>query len=129
MRFFVSGPVSLMVCRRGARHLAVEDTAGAVALPKLGVVLGVGVVGVLRLLLGVQVVEVAEELVEAVHRRQMLVAVAQVVLPELPYPAPHPEGDPDRPHVSVGWPASACVELSGFARPAEHFSSGMFLAL
>ena len=37
----------------------------------------------LRLLLGVQVVEVAEELVEAVRRRQVLVAVAEVVLPEL----------------------------------------------
>ena len=37
----------------------------------------------LRLLLRVEVVEVAEELVEAVHRRQVLVAVAQVVLPEL----------------------------------------------
>ena len=41
------------------------------------------VVGVLRLLLGVEVVEVAEELVEAVHRRQVLVAVAEVVLAEL----------------------------------------------
>jgi hypothetical protein len=30
------------------------------------------------------VVEVAEELVEAVHRRQRLVAVADVVLAELP---------------------------------------------
>ena len=37
----------------------------------------------LRLLLGVEVVEVAEELVEAVHRRQELVAVAQMVLAEL----------------------------------------------
>ena len=41
------------------------------------------VVGVLRLLLGVEVVEVAEELVEAVHRRQVLVLVAEVVLAEL----------------------------------------------
>ena len=38
----------------------------------------------LRLLLGVEVVEVAEELVEAVDRRQRLVAVADVVLAELP---------------------------------------------
>ena len=37
----------------------------------------------LRLILGVEVVEVAEELVEAVHRRQELVAVAEVVLAEL----------------------------------------------
>jgi len=37
----------------------------------------------LRLLLGIQVVEVAEELVEAVHGREELVLVAQVVLAEL----------------------------------------------
>ena len=37
----------------------------------------------LRLLLGVEVIEVAEELVEAVHRRQELVAVAEMVLAEL----------------------------------------------
>ena len=42
-----------------------------------------GVVRVLRLLLGVQVVQVAEELVEAVRRGQHLVAVAEVVLAEL----------------------------------------------
>ena len=42
------------------------------------------VVGILRFFLGVQVVEVAEELVEAVRRGQHLVAVAQVVLAELP---------------------------------------------
>ena len=41
------------------------------------------VVGILRLLLGIEVIEVAEELVEAVHRRQMLVAVAEMVLAEL----------------------------------------------
>ena len=38
----------------------------------------------LRLLLGVEVVEVAEELVEAVRRREELVLVAEVVLAELP---------------------------------------------
>ena len=43
-----------------------------------------GIVGVLRLLLGVEVVEVAEELVEAVVGRQELVLVAEVVLAELP---------------------------------------------
>ena len=41
------------------------------------------IVQVLRLLFGVQVIEVAEELVEAVHGGQMLVAVALVVLAEL----------------------------------------------
>ena len=41
------------------------------------------VVGILRLLLGVQVVEVAEELVEPVDGGQELVAVAEMVLAEL----------------------------------------------
>ena len=41
------------------------------------------VVLVFRLLFGVQVVHVAEKHVEAVHGRQMLVAVAQMVLAEL----------------------------------------------
>ncbi len=38
----------------------------------------------LGLLLGVEVVQVAEELVEAVHGRQELVEVAEMVLAELP---------------------------------------------
>ena len=42
------------------------------------------VVGQFRFFLGVEVIEVAEELVEAVHGRQRLVAVADVVLAELP---------------------------------------------
>ena len=41
------------------------------------------IIAVLRLFLGVQVIEVAEELVEAVHGGQMLVAIALVVLAEL----------------------------------------------
>src|SRR3990170_4495531 len=57
-----------------------EYTARAVFLLKLGilrVVIGFG------LFLSVEVVEIAEELVEPMHRRQMLVAVAEVVLAEL----------------------------------------------
>ena len=42
-----------------------------------------GIVLVLRLLLGVEVVEIPEELVEPVRGREMLVLIAQVVLPEL----------------------------------------------
>ena len=34
--------------------------------------------------LGVEVIEVAEELVESVHRRQVFIEVAEVVLAELP---------------------------------------------
>jgi hypothetical protein len=39
---------------------------------------------VLRFLLGVQVVEVAEEHIETVYGRQVLVAVAEMVFAELP---------------------------------------------
>ena len=42
-----------------------------------------GIVVRLRLFLGVQVVEVPEELIEAVRGRQELVAVAEVVLAKL----------------------------------------------
>ena len=42
------------------------------------------IVRVLGLFFGVEVVEVAEELVEAVHGRQKLVFVAEMVLAELP---------------------------------------------
>jgi hypothetical protein len=41
------------------------------------------VVGMFRLLLGVEVIEIAEELVETVHRRQKLIAVAEMVLAKL----------------------------------------------
>jgi hypothetical protein len=37
----------------------------------------------LRFILGIQVIEISEEHVEAVHRRQELVAIAEVVLAEL----------------------------------------------
>src|SRR5262249_42922738 len=39
-----------------------------------------GIIRVLRLILGIQMIEVAEEHVEAVHRRQELVAVAEMIL-------------------------------------------------
>jgi hypothetical protein len=58
----------------------VQYTSRAEALLELGVL---EVVRVLGFLLGVQVVEVAEELVEPVLRRQVLVAVPEVVLAEL----------------------------------------------
>ena len=91
MRFLVSGPVSSHCClpigpKRGSsvarpgRGLAVEDAARAEFGAERRVL---RIVRVLGLLLGVQVVEVAEELVEAVHGRQELVAVTEMVLAEL----------------------------------------------
>jgi hypothetical protein len=41
------------------------------------------VVGVFRFLFGVQVVQVAEEYVEAVNRRHKIITIPEVVLPEL----------------------------------------------
>ena len=63
-----------------SRRLALEHAARTELLPELRVL---RIVGVFRLFLGVEVIEVAEELVEAVHRRQVLVAIAEVVLAEL----------------------------------------------
>ena len=76
MRLVLSGPVSsILPSADGLDH-----AARAVLLLELRVL---GIEVALRLLLGVEVVEVAEELVEAVLGRQMLVAVAEMVLAEL----------------------------------------------
>jgi hypothetical protein len=61
-------------------RLALQDAARAEFLAEVRIL---RIVGILRLLLGVEVIEVAEELIEAVHSRQMLVAVAKMVLAEL----------------------------------------------
>ena len=62
---------------------AVQDTARPEPIPEVRELLLVRIVRQLRLLLGVEVVEVAEELVEAVHRREEPVPVAEMVLAEL----------------------------------------------
>ena len=67
----------------GIGRPAVHHAARAEAFAKLRKVLRIRVVGQLRLLLGVQVIQVAEELVEAVGGRQELVQVSEVVLAEL----------------------------------------------
>ena len=79
MRFLVSGPVSSMVCAPSASPLHGERHAGRIFL-KFRVL---RVVPVFRLLLGIEVIEVAEELIEAMLRGQVFVAVALVVLAEL----------------------------------------------
>ena len=67
---------ALFVERSGIRYAtvgkAVDDSAGPKALTKSR---GLGVVRILRFLLGIQVVEVAEELVKTVLGGQELVAV------------------------------------------------------
>ena len=66
--------------RLGVGRHAFQDAARAELRLELWVL---RIVRVLRLFLGIEVVEIAEELVEAVHGRQKLVAVAEVVLAEL----------------------------------------------
>jgi hypothetical protein len=61
-------------------RLALQYAARAEFRAKFGIL---GIIRVLRLLLGIEVVEVAEELVEAVYGRQMLVAIAEMILAEL----------------------------------------------
>ena len=80
MRFLVSGPVSVDRLPALAVGHAVQHAARAELLLERRIL---RIVGQLRLFLGVQVIEVAEELVEAVHGRQVFVAVAEVVLAEL----------------------------------------------
>ena len=62
---------------------AMQHTAGTVVLAEVGEILWLGVIAQLRLLFRIEVVEVAEKLVKAVHRRQMLIAVTEMVLAEL----------------------------------------------
>src|SRR5262249_11539271 len=58
----------------------VHNTAWPVLLSEFRVL---GIVRTFRLLLGVQVIEIAEELVESVRSGKKLIAVSQMVLPEL----------------------------------------------
>src|SRR5262249_1406137 len=60
---------------------ALQDAARTEFFPKFGVL---RIVRVLRLFLGVQMIEVAEELVETMHGGEVLVPVTKMVLTELP---------------------------------------------
>src|SRR6478735_8603566 len=86
MRFLVSGPVSSHFCLpQGPKRGSSPGVSVAVATrAELCLeIWALRIVGILGLLLGVEVIEVAEERVEAVHGRQELVAVAEMVLAEL----------------------------------------------
>ena len=60
--------------------LGLQDAARPELLLKRGVF---RIVGIFRLFLRIQVIEVAEELVKAMNRGKMLVAVAEMVFAEL----------------------------------------------
>ena len=92
--FLINGLHALLGQRTGvldglaalAVGLAMEHTARTERLAKgfaVGQLHVAGVVLVFRFLLGIEVIEVAEEFIEAVHGRQVFVAVALVVLAEL----------------------------------------------
>ena len=84
MKSLVGGLHALAGHRAGVLDLAVGE--GVDHTPRAELLLELGILRVvvgLRLFLGVEVVEVAEELVEAMIGRQVLVAVAEVVLAEL----------------------------------------------
>ena len=90
IRFLVSGPVSSIFCRptrpkRGSSVGSSLSVAKQWITPRGPTPGTSGFLGsqALGLLLGVEVVEVAEELIEAVHGGQKLVLVAEVVLAEL----------------------------------------------
>ncbi|MNP14737.1 hypothetical protein D3C76_1070710 [compost metagenome] len=81
----VDGFHAFLVQRPGIFDLAVgaglDDPAWRGGLHELGIVFGP--VRAFRFFLGIEVIEVAEELIEAVIGRQVLVLVAQMVLAEL----------------------------------------------
>ena len=82
---FVDGLHPLPGERPGVLDAAVREAMDDAARPEpLPEVRGLGIVGELGLLFGVQVVEVSIELVEAVVRRQELVLVPQMIFTELP---------------------------------------------
>ena len=70
----------ILARRIGNGRRAAKDAARTETQLELSIL---RIVGVLGLVLGVQVVEIAKELVEAVNRRQKLIAVAEMVLTEL----------------------------------------------
>src|SRR5262249_51360576 len=92
MRFRVSGPVSSMVLLAdpsptwllsgvvGLRSLAAQDAARSELLPEFRVS---WIVEELGLFFCVEMIQVAEEFVEAVHRGQITVQIAEMILPEL----------------------------------------------
>ena len=65
------------------RRVAVQDAARTELRPKFREVFGARVVRILRVFFRIEVVEIPKELVEPVGGRQVLVAVAEMVLAEL----------------------------------------------
>ena len=70
----------------GVGRPAMQHIARSVRFEKGGIG---GVVRVFRFLMGIEMVEVAEELVEAMHGREVLVEIAEVILAELAGGVPH----------------------------------------
>ena len=93
MRFLVSGPVSSHFClphvpKRGSSPgVSVEDGDALHYAARTELRLECRVLGIMRMfqfIFGIEVIKVAEEFVEAVHGGQEFVAIAKMVLAELP---------------------------------------------
>ena len=80
IRFLVSGPVSSILCPPLPSAQAVQHAPRSEVLLECRVF---RVVRVFRFLFGIQVIEIAEELIEAMHGGKEFVLVPQVVLAEL----------------------------------------------
>ena len=80
MRFLVKWPVSSIFCVPSGFAKQCSTPRGPNFLANSGLF---RIVFAFRLFLGVQVIEIAEEFVEAVHGRQELVAITKMVLSEL----------------------------------------------
>src|SRR5262249_26204935 len=66
------------------RRKGVKDAARSISVEEVGIFRRFGIVRIFRLVLGVEVIKIAEELVEAVQGGKKFVAITDVVLAELP---------------------------------------------
>ena len=90
-KFVVAGLLALLGERPGVLDPlaaigigpAVEHAAGAVVLFEIGEIVRVGIIPQLRFFLGIEVIKVAEELIEALVGGQVLIPIAEMVLAEL----------------------------------------------
>src|SRR5262249_30694663 len=94
--------------------LAAQDPARTESFPELGIT---RIEPVLRILLRVEVIEVAVEFVEAVHRRQELVTVAEVVLSKL-------SGRVAQRLEQLGQPRIPCLQTYSRSRDAHFRQAG-----
>lgn len=83
--FFIHGAHTLHGQRTGIFDFAVSGTLNYPARAKLFAEVGIfRVIRIFRLFFGIQVIEIAKELIETMCSRQEFIAIAKVVLPNCP---------------------------------------------